>query len=237
MAASFELIPVIDLKGGLVVHARAGERASYQPLRGSVLAHSPEPEAVVRAFLDLHPFRALYIADLDAIEKRGDHKAQIRALRAAFPGLRLWVDAGFSGLCACRRFLEADLGDLVLGTESQGGPDLLQALRGEPRLVLSLDFKGDQALGPPALFVDPAFWPERVVVMTLARVGGAAGPDLDRLRAVRALAPEKRVYAAGGVRGEADLQELKALGCAGVLLASALHDGRIGRDALGRLAA
>ena len=44
--------------------------------------------------------------------------------------------------------------------------------------------------------------------------------------------PRKRLYAAGGVRGADDLRELRALGCAGVLVASALHDGRLGRDAL-----
>ena len=36
--------------------------------------------------------------------------------------------------------------------------------------------------------------------MTLARVGGAAGPDFDRIGAVRAIAGERNVYAAGGVR-------------------------------------
>ena len=37
--------------------------------------------------------------------------------------------------------------------------------------------------------------------MTLARVGAGGGPDLERLRALRAVAPGKRLYAAGGVRG------------------------------------
>ena len=70
----------------------------------------------------------------------------------------------------------------------------------------------------------------------LARVGGTAGPDLRRLRGVRAQAPGRRVYAAGGVRGAKDLAELRAVGCAGVLLASALHDGRLGSGELARIA-
>jgi phosphoribosylformimino-5-aminoimidazole carboxamide ribotide isomerase len=236
MAAAFELIPVIDLMGGQVVHARAGERDRYRPLAGSVVARSPEPEAVIRGLLALHPFRTLYIADLDAILKRGDHKAQIRRLRQTFPDLRIWVDAGFAETCACRRFLAADLGDLVLGSESQSDARVLEALEGEPRLVLSLDFKGARPLGPAALFEGPELWPERLIVMTLARIGGEAGPDLDRLRAVRAQASERRVYAAGGVRGGEDLAELRAVGCAGVLLASALHDGRLGPSDLARIA-
>jgi uncharacterized protein related to proFAR isomerase len=227
-AAVFELIPVIDLMGGLVVRARAGDRDSYRPLERSLVAHGPEPAAVVGGLLALHPFRTLYIADLDAIRKRGDHKAAILGLRRAFPGLRLWVDAGFAGECGCRRFLEAGLGDLVLGSESQADPRLLDLFGRDPRLVLSLDFQGERRLGAAALFEAPERWPERVIAMTLARVGGDAGPDLDRLRALRLLAPGKRLYAAGGVRGPDDVRALAGLGCAGALVASALHDGRLG---------
>ena len=231
-----EVIPVVDLMGGVVVHARAGERDRYRPLQDSVLAPSAEPAAVIAGLLALHPFRTLYIADLDAIMGRGDHKALIRDLKQAFPSLRFWVDAAFAAACACRRFLDAGLGDLVLGSESQCDPALLESLAGEPRLVLSLDFRGEQALGAPALFASPRLWPERVIVMTLARVGAGAGPDLERLRAIRAMAPEKRLHAAGGVRGADDLAALQELGCAGALVASALHDGRLGRADLARLA-
>ena len=48
--------------------------------------------------------------------------------------------------------------------------------------------------------------------MTLTRVGSGAGPDLERVNAIRAAAPTRRVYAAGGVRDVADLFALKASG-------------------------
>ena len=224
----FELIPVIDFMGGLVVHARAGDRDRYQPLAHSVVAAGPEPAEVIRGLLALHPFRTLYIADLDAIRKQGDHKAQIFGLRQAFPQLRLWVDAGFSGECGCRRFLAAELGDLVLGSESQADLRLFDLFGNDPRLVLSLDFQGERPLGAAALFEESERWPERVIAMTLARVGAGGGPDLKRLAALRRLAPEKRLYAAGGVRDADDLRALTRLGCAGALVASALHDGRLG---------
>lgn len=231
----FAIVPVLDLMDGLVVQARAGARDSYRPLQGSVLAAGPEPAAVIEGFLALHPFRQLYLADLDAILGRGDHKALIRALRVRFPGLEFWVDAGFAGECSCRRFLAADLGHLVLGSESQRDLRLVELLADEPRWLLSLDYQGERPLGPPTLFATPALWPARVIVMTLARVGLGEGPDLARLHAIRALAPEKAVYAAGGVRGLDDLEALRRLGCAGALVASALHDGRLGRAELARL--
>ncbi len=234
--ASFELIPVIDLMGGLVVHAHAGERERYRPLEHSLVAGSADPAAVVDGLLALHPFRSLYIADLDAIRKQGDHKALIFRLRQSFPALRLWVDAGFAGECGCRRFLAAGLGDLVLGSESQSDLRLLDLFGDDPRLVLSLDFQGERRLGAHALFAEPERWPERVIAMTLARVGGGGGPDLQRLRELRAVAPDRRLYAAGGVRDLGDLLDLAKLGCTGALVASALHDGRLDRTALAEAA-
>ena len=173
--AAFELIPVIDLMGGLVVHARAGERDRYRPLARSCVAGSAEPAAVVAGLLALHPFRTLYIADLDAIRKQGDHKAPIFALRQRFPALRLWVDAGFAGECGCRRFLAAGLGDLVLGSESQADLRLLE-LFGEIPAGSVAGLPGRAAAGCRRLFERPDRWPERVIAMTLARVGAGGGP-------------------------------------------------------------
>jgi phosphoribosylformimino-5-aminoimidazole carboxamide ribotide isomerase len=233
--SDFEILPVIDLMGGQVVHARAGERDRYRPLDGSVLCKSALPLAVVEGLLDLHPFNSIYIADLDAIRKQGHHRDVVRSLQARFPGLELWVDAGFDDPRPCRRFLDDGPGRLVLGSESQTDLRLGEELRSEPRLALSLDFKGALRLGPPALFERPELWPRHLIVMTLARVGGGSGPDHERLRLIRALAPACRVYAAGGVRGVEDLLALAADGVAGALVASALHDGRLDRGGLRRL--
>ena len=67
--------------------------------------------------------------------------------------------------------------------------------------------------GPDALTIDnpvlahqaeilarPALWPNTIIVMTLARIGGDAGPDLNRLAAIVAKAAGRHIYAAGGVR-------------------------------------
>jgi phosphoribosylformimino-5-aminoimidazole carboxamide ribotide isomerase len=42
------------------------------------------------------------------------------------------------------------------------------------------------------------------------------------------------VIAGGGIAGPADLDRLAAHGVSGVLVASALHDGRIGPDTISR---
>jgi phosphoribosylformimino-5-aminoimidazole carboxamide ribotide isomerase len=141
--------------------------------------------------------------------------------------VRLWVDNGVRHLAYAADWLALQLGDLVLGSESQSDAGLLRALAGDARIVLSLDFRGGEFQGPPALLADAAAWPRRVIVMTLARVGTGAGPDLERLAHIQTAADGRRVYAAGGVRDAADLAQLKRRGIAGALIATSLHDGRL----------
>jgi uncharacterized protein related to proFAR isomerase len=95
------------------------------------------------------------------------------------------------------------------------------------RIVLSLDFRGDAFQGPEEILAEPALWPHRIIVMTLARVGSGAGPDLERFAAIRSIAGGRKIYAAGGVRDAADLLALKAAGASGALVSTALHDRRI----------
>ena len=217
-----QVIPVLDLIEGRVVRAKMGDRDAYRPIE-TPLSATPDPLDVTRGLMRLGPFPTLYIADLDAIRGRGDNFAALARLREAFPDVELWIDNGAATLAT----VEATqlYGVPVLGSESQADAALVASRRDA---LLSLDFRGEAFQGPPELLSRPGLWPERVIVMTLHRVGGGAGPDFERLAAIRARADGRRLYAAGGVRDGADLTALKSAGAAGVLVASALHDGRIG---------
>jgi phosphoribosylformimino-5-aminoimidazole carboxamide ribotide isomerase len=220
-----EIVPVIDLKQGQVVRARAGQRDLYAPIV-TPLSPTSDPVDVARGLLGAVPAQRLYVADLDGIEGRGIDLASLRRLAAAFPEVTLWIDAGVATETAARNLLAERLGKLVLGSESQTDTTLVRAIGRDA--VLSLDFRGEAFVGPEALRDDPNLWPGEVIVMTLARVGMATGPDLEQLGAIRRRAPQVRIYAAGGLRGPEDLAPLAELGVAGILVASALHDGRLG---------
>lgn len=219
-----DVIPVIDLKGGRVVRARMGQRDRYRPIE-TPLARGSDPVDVTRGLLSVFRFRALYVADLDAIERAGDNDAALTRIRNEFPHLAIWLDNGTADATAAQARL-ADC-DLVLGSEAQRDTALVASLGRDPRALLSLDFRGETFVGPPQLLATPQIWPQRVIVMTLARVGSGAGPDLERLREIKARAGTRRIYAAGGVRHADDLATLANAGIAGALIASALHDGRL----------
>ncbi len=225
-----DIIPVIDLKGGIVVHARRGERENYRALV-TPFAACAEPLAVVDGLLAYRDFTQLYIADLDAIAGLADHAKVVRELAARYPQLRVWLDAGLGSRTQLAGLADLPNIDYVLGSESLSTLTDYHALCTAlpiTRRVLSLD-RGPQGekLGCVELFDNPTLWPARLIHMTLARVGSGGGPDFEGLAALRARAPHCAVYAAGGVRDETDLHTLAAQGVAGALVATALHDGRI----------
>jgi phosphoribosylformimino-5-aminoimidazole carboxamide ribotide isomerase len=232
-----EVVPVIDLKGGAVVRASRGDRASYQPIE-TPLSPTSEPAGVVAGLLALHPFRTLYLADLDAIERRGDHLAIIEQIARRFPNLRLWIDNGAADRKSAETVLERfETASLVIGSESQADAHVVRDLADDPRVILSLDFRGEAFLGPAELHADSVLWPARLIVMTLARVGSGAGPDFARFGEIARRAGSCRLYLAGGLRGRDDLAAVAASGADGILVASALHDGRLNSADLAALAA
>jgi HisA/HisF family protein len=219
-----DIIPVIDIRSGVAVRAVAGRRAEYGPLV-TPLARTSAPLDVADGLMALHAFETLYIADLDAIEGRGDNLAVVRAIAGRFPRLRLWVDAGFARAEDARDWSAMENVASVFGSETLGSLDALESF--DARAILSLDFRGQALLGPEGLLAASAAWPQRVIVMTLDRVGAGLGPDLHRLASVRRVAADRAVIAAGGVRGPGDLVALGKAGAAAALVATALHEGRV----------
>jgi len=68
--------------------------------------------------------------------------------------------------------------------------------------------------------------------MSLSHVGASRGPDFVRLRQFRLQYPRKTIIAAGGIRDAADLYALAEMGIGAALVATALHSGTIGAEAL-----
>lgn len=207
------VIPVIDIRGGVAVHARRGRREEYAPLQPTA-----DPVAVATALCERCATTTLYVADLDAIERREPNDAVLRALAAIAD---VWLDAGTTEVSGVRR---------VIGTES------LTDLPSGP-LVLSVDLRNGRLISPrpeldgrdatAAAPLARALGVTELLVIDLALVGSGAGPPLAAVRALAAALPGVEIYAGGGVRGDADLHALEAAGATGALVATALHEGRL----------
>jgi phosphoribosylformimino-5-aminoimidazole carboxamide ribotide isomerase len=238
---ALKVIPVIDILDGVAVHAVRGRRSKYQRLK-SVLCASADPLDVALAFKMLG-FNELYIADLDAI-MTGRPKFSVLQQMADATGLRLMVDAGIADLERAEKVLKSHVAKVIIGTETLPSISFVgEAIKslGNECVVVSLDLKGEKVisgfeLGNLSSPLDvlrelQRMGVEHVIVLDLARVGSGEGVNMALLK--EALKNQKiKVFVGGGVRDIEDLVELRDVGVFGVLVATALHSGRISLEEL-----
>lgn len=229
-----DIVPVLDIRDGIVVHARRGERASYAPLRSGLLVGS-EPAAVLEAMLEAVASVGLqapaaYVADLDAIVAGKAQWPLLEKLCRASP-VPLWVDAGFGDATAAMAATARGYVPVV-GSESlttlDGLADASSGLVPE-QWVLSLDRDAQGPRDPAGVLQCPGLWPRRVIAMDLTRVGHSAGGVGTWLETCMGMAADRMWIAAGGVRDRSDLASLRAAGASSVLVATALHAGALQR--------
>ena len=245
---------MLDLARGTAVHARTGDRERYEPVR-SVLAPGSDgdPVALLRAYRDALGATACYVADLDAIQGGAIQRAMLRelaTLETGFPG-SLLVDAGTHRPAGTLEVLACGASQIVVGLESlHSFADLaaIVELVGPSRVIFSLDLRLGTPLLHPALDVGLA--PDAVglaaeavdagvrtlIVLDIGRVGTGCGVDLGLLETMRRRFRSEQLLAGGGVLTRRDLDRMREAGCDGVLVASALHAGRIGAADLTALA-
>jgi phosphoribosylformimino-5-aminoimidazole carboxamide ribotide isomerase len=238
-----KIVPVIDILGGIVVHAVRGRRKEYQPVK-SVLCSSADPLEVASAFKE-SGFQELYMADLDAIIGNKANYAIYRRI-AEKTGLELMVDAGVTNTEQAEKVLESRASKVVIGTETLRSMDFVaKAVEafGSERVIVSIDLMGSKLLSqlPSGEFAEPLallsefqrVGVENFIVLDLARVGSGEGINSQILKAALAKSRVK-LFVGGGVRDIDDMLEMQKIGVYGVLAATALHSGKISIEELKR---
>jgi phosphoribosylformimino-5-aminoimidazole carboxamide ribotide isomerase len=233
--SSPRIIPVIDVIGSEVVHAVGGDRSKYRPLK-SKLTDSTRPVDVARALLEATGARELYVADLDAI-RFGVEAQGVRGLLAGVE-CELLIDRGGIGseaaaanvreICAleCRLPAEryrrhARIKGAIFSIELRDG----RLLDGWQDWGLTSPLN---AAGIASIAYDLGY--RAFIILDLARIGlGRGSGTEDLLRALRDDFPDLELIAGGGVTSWADIERMGEAGADAVLVASALHDRKLGR--------
>lgn len=228
--------PVLDLLGGVVVRGIGGRRDEYRPIASGLTA-DPSPLGIARSLADHFGFRDFYVADLDAILHHRPNLNHLEGLTRA--GFRLAVDAGVKTPADANRLLGVGVETVILGLESLERPDLLAefvAMPWKSRLLFSIDLQNGRPLATPhwpetaAAIVDVvlASGLDQLLILDLADVGtGRGGSTQQIVRECRGDRRLRSLWAGGGVRSADDLERWRALLVDEVLVASALHDGRL----------
>lgn len=236
-----KIVPVIDVLGGVAVHAVRGIRKNYQPLK-SVLCTSADPVEVA-ASLKTFGFDELYVADLDAITGGQPNFSLLNRFKDA-TGLKLMVDAGVTNLQRAEEVLANGASKVIIGTETLSSISFVSEAvtsLGKERVIVSLDLRGNKVLSgfelgelaEPLMFLREleARGISQIIVLDLAKIGSSEGASIPFLQKVLRNSKAK-VFVGGGVRDVKDLVELKELGVYGVLVATALHSGKISPENL-----
>jgi phosphoribosylformimino-5-aminoimidazole carboxamide ribotide isomerase len=231
-----KILPVMDVQEGRVVRGIGGRRREYRPL-------TPEcdPIRVALSFRERFGLEELYLADLDAIAGKPPALHLFADLQEL--GFHLWVDAGVTNAASAESLFAAGIDTVVAGLETVTGPTALaQVCNGRAgRVVFSLDLREGIPLGATTEWklrdarsiarraVEVGV--ERLLLLDLARVGTGRGTGTETLAAeLISNYPGLEVAVGGGIRDVADVRRLKTMGVKAVLVASALHDGRMGRE-------
>jgi phosphoribosylformimino-5-aminoimidazole carboxamide ribotide isomerase len=242
-----QIIPVLDLAGGIAVHAQAGDRSRYAPLEsGLTPGRVGDPMALLRAFHATFGIHECYVADLDAIQGGAVQRALLRELAEFHTGFdgALLVDAGTHRPDGAVELLSCGASQVVVGLETlHAFADLAAIVEavGPSQVVFSLDLRlgspilhpamqDAQRAGPGALHLAEqaaAAGAGTLLALDLGRVGTGCGVDLGLLGSLRGRLPDIRLLAGGGVLTRRDLERMRDAGCDAALVASAIHNGRL----------
>lgn len=234
------ILPVLDILDGVVVRGVGGRRSEYQPLI-SRLTQSSEPLEVAAALRSAFGLHSFYLADLDAILFGRPNTDLYRQLIQQ--GFELLVDAGIRTSSDAAELRTTGISRLVVGLETCRSPqDLalicqegtgvvfgLDLLRSVPQISKYAD--GWQTTPHEIAAQAVGAGVESILPLDLADVGMGTGGSTDSFcQQIRRDSPGTHLIVGGGVRDRDDLERLYKLGVDEVLVASALHDGRLSRD-------
>lgn len=224
------MIPAIDVKGSLVVHAVRGLRELYKPLSNSIYGTCNPFELITKLFFD--GFKTIYVADLDSICGRRVTEEVFKFLKKL--EIEVIADIGIDDEEKLRKAIEL-IDYPVIATESAPSLNFLSyALKAcEERAFLSLDMKNGVVVSKASEIAGKSmeeveeFLSEvgvrRVILIDFDRIGSYSGPNIDGVK--RLVLRGFEAYVGGGVRDLNDIIALHKIGASGALVSSALHSG------------
>ena len=225
------IFPAIDLRDGQVVRLVEGD---YDRMT----VYGSDPLAVAKAYRAAGA-EYLHVVDLDAAKDGEQKNLTVIQKLAAESGLRLEVGGGVRDEESAKRYLDAGVSRVILGSAAIENPQFMENL--------AKQYPGKVAAGVDARngFVAIHGWktvtdivaydfveslPGRgigtVIYTDISRDGKLQGPNIEayqRLSQIKGL----DIVASGGVSSAADISALAKLNLYAAIIGKALYDGRI----------
>ena len=232
---SFQVVPAVDLLGDEAVRLEQGDFGR--------VAVRAQPDELVRRFAAAGA-RLIHVVDLDGARRGRIRPDVVSRLARAAGAAGIEASGGIRSPADAELLLAAGAARVVVGTAVLTKPEALEPFVAQlgDRLVVAIDVRGgrvaargwleDTDLEAAAVARRCAYaGVSRILCTAIERDGMLGGPDLHLLDEVRQ-ASGLPLLAAGGIRSEADLAAVGAIGCEGAVVGRALLDGSLPLSAL-----
>lgn len=227
---TFEVIPAIDLRGGRCVRLFNGDYDRETE-------YSADPVAVARQWESLGASR-LHVVDLDGARAGQPANGEVMRRICAALSIPVEVSGGLRTLESLDEAADYGAARLQIGSIAAKEPERVKdfVARHRDKVVVSIDARGDEVMtdgweqGSGVGALDLAklmaeYGVARVMVTDISRDGALQGPNVESIRRFVDELPIP-VVASGGVTELRNLTDLAAAGCEGVIVGTALYEGK-----------
>lgn len=230
-----EVIPAIDLRGGLCVRLYQGDFEKET-------VYSESPINMAKQWYKLGATR-LHIVDLDGTKDKSSPNVEIIEEIAALNMPLLQVGGGIRSFDIAKRLLEAGVDRIVIGTVAIENPDLVSQIYqrwGANRIVIAVDARNEM--------VSIRGWTEqtsisatdlilrmsklginRFLYTDIKRDGTLTKPNFEVLNSL-VQNTQQNILASGGVSTLDHIRQLFSSGVEGTIIGKALYEGNIKLD-------
>jgi phosphoribosylformimino-5-aminoimidazole carboxamide ribotide isomerase len=230
-AASFVVLPAIDIRGGRCVRLLQGDYARET-------AYADDPVEVARRW-QAEGAEMLHVVDLDGALDGRPQNARLVAAICAGLDIPVEVSGGIRSLDEVRAAIGWGAARVQLGSAAVRDPGLVGAACEEfgQAIVVSVDARAGEVMtdgwteGSGRRAVDFAremagLGARRLMFTDISRDGAMQGPNVGALRDMVAAAGVP-VIASGGITTLEQLREVVATGAEGAIIGKALYEGRL----------
>lgn len=227
------LVPAIDLIGGKAVRLLHGD---YNKLT----VYDNDPLAVAKRFKAAGA-EWLHAVDLEGARDGNTQNIETVSSLAKQSGLKVEIGGGIRSVETAKRYLDAGVERVILGTAAVTDPEMLEdCLREcEGRVVVGVDLRGEAVaikgwLEEAPMNRDEFFFTmvqkgvRDFIVTDISRDGAMKGTNVELYRYLTRMYKGCNIVASGGVSSYADIEELSKIeGLWGAIVGKACYTGDI----------
>lgn len=227
-----KLFPAIDLIGGCAVRLVKGDYAQKT-------VYSSDPAAVAASFREAGA-EYLHVVDLEGARDGGTPNLETIKTIVRAGGLRVETGGGIRSEDVIRRYLDAGVFRVILGTAAVKDPEFLARMVETygGRIAVGVDIRDGKAAvrGWTEVSSESCFslcerlektGVQTVICTDISKDGLMSGTNLELYREMASRFSFDLV-ASGGVTTVDDIRRLREIGVYGAILGKALYEGKIG---------